>query len=123
MACSSTSATPSTGPKRRFPWANGQKRTSWALPEAAFTAQEPADTYIALPESTKGFVWLNGFLLGRYWKKGPQVTLYAPAPLLRSGRNSIRVLELGDPGAVIELREKPDLGPEQAGPIGAADLT
>ncbi|MFJ4026376.1 beta-galactosidase family protein [Paenarthrobacter sp. NPDC089989] len=93
------------------------------LPEAAFTAPEPADTYIALPESTKGFVWLNGFLLGRYWNKGPQVTLYAPAPLVRAGRNSIRVLELGDPGAVIELREKPDLGPEQAGPIGAADLT
>ncbi|MET3370750.1 UNVERIFIED_CONTAM: beta-galactosidase [Jeotgalibacillus campisalis] len=87
-----------------------------------FEAGQPADTYIALPDSGKGFVWLNGFLLGRYWEKGPQVTLYAPAPLLKTGRNSIKVLELGNPGTVVELREAPDLGPVEAGPIAAADL-
>ncbi|WP_454811085.1 glycoside hydrolase family 35 protein [Paenarthrobacter nitroguajacolicus] len=87
-----------------------------------FEVREPADTYIALPDSGKGFVWLNGFLLGRYWDKGPQVTLYAPAPLLKTGRNSIKVLELGKPGTVVELREAPDLGPEEAGPISAAEL-
>ncbi|HKU34193.1 MAG TPA: beta-galactosidase family protein [Paenarthrobacter sp.] len=92
------------------------------LSEATFEVSEPADTYIALPESTKGFLWLNGFLLGRYWNTGPQVTLYAPAPLLREGRNSIKALELEAPGAVVELREKPDLGPEEAGPIAAAEL-
>ncbi|WP_364307063.1 hypothetical protein [Paenarthrobacter nitroguajacolicus] len=75
-----------------------------------------------MPDSGKGFVWLNGFLLGRYWDKGPQVTLYAPAPLLKTGRNSIKVLELGKPGTVVELREAPDLGPEEAGPISAAEL-
>ncbi|ABM07872.1 glycoside hydrolase family 35 protein [Paenarthrobacter aurescens] len=87
-----------------------------------FEVGEPADTFIALPDSGKGFVWLNGFLLGRYWEKGPQVTLYAPAPLLKAGRNSIKVLELGKPGTVVELREAPDLGPEEAGPIKAAEL-
>ncbi|WP_416416665.1 glycoside hydrolase family 35 protein [Paenarthrobacter aromaticivorans] len=87
-----------------------------------FEAGEPADTYIALPDSGKGFVWLNGFLLGRYWDKGPQVTLYAPAPLVKSGVNSIKVLELAKPGTVVELREGPDLGPEEAGPIMAAEL-
>lgn len=87
-----------------------------------FEAGQPADTYIALPDSGKGFVWLNGFLLGRYWEKGPQVTLYAPAPLLKTGRNSIKVLELGNPGTVVELREAPDLGPVEAGPIAAAGL-
>ncbi|WP_256869770.1 hypothetical protein [Paenarthrobacter ureafaciens] len=82
----------------------------------------PADTHIALPQSTKGFVWLNGFLLGRFWNKGPQATLYAPAPLLKAGLNSIRVLELEKAGNVVELREKPDLGPAEEGPIAAAEL-
>ena len=92
------------------------------LASADFEITEPADTYIALPDSGKGFVWLNGFLLGRYWDKGPQVTLYAPAPLLNPGLNRIKVLELGKPGTVVELREQPDLGPQEAGPIAAAEL-
>ncbi|MGP0221965.1 glycoside hydrolase family 35 protein [Paenarthrobacter sp. NCHU4564] len=92
------------------------------LPGADFHAEEAADTYIALPDSGKGFLWLNGFLLGRYWAKGPQVTLYAPAPLVNAGRNSIKVLELEKPGTAVELREVPDLGPEEAGPIAAAEL-
>ncbi|ASN21055.1 glycoside hydrolase family 35 protein [Arthrobacter sp. YN] len=93
-----------------------------ALAGADFEIGEPADTYIALPDSGKGFVWLNGFLLGRYWEKGPQMTLYAPAPLLKPGKNSIKVLELGKPGTVVELREAADLGPVEAGPIAAAEL-
>jgi beta-galactosidase len=93
------------------------------LAGASFDVSEPADTYIALPRSTKGFVWLNGFLLGRYWNKGPQATLYAPAPLLKAGVNNIKVLELEKAGTVVELREKPDLGPEAAGSIAAAELS
>ncbi len=92
------------------------------LAVAEFDVDVPADTYIALPDSGKGFLWLNGFLLGRYWNKGPQVTLYAPAPLLKAGRNSVKVLELGKPGTVVELRDAPDLGPVEAGPIAAAEL-
>ncbi len=88
-----------------------------------FDVGQPADTYIALPDSGKGFVWLNGFLLGRYWERGPQGALYAPAPLVKAGRNTIKVLELTKPGTVVELREKPELGPEEAGPITAAELS
>jgi beta-galactosidase len=47
-----------------------------------------------LPGWTKGVAWLNGFNLGRYWNRGPQHTLYVPAPLLRQGRNEIIILEL-----------------------------
>ena len=43
----------------------------------------------------QGFIWINGFNLGRYWPVvGPQETLYLPAPLLRHGKNTIVVLEL-----------------------------
>lgn len=71
----------------------------------------PADGFIALPDWDKGFVWLNGVLLGRYWSLGPQVTLYAAGPLWRPGANEIVVLELHEPGSVIEIRAEPDLGP------------
>jgi beta-galactosidase len=43
--------------------------------------------------------------------------------LVKAGRNTIKVLELGTAGTVVELREKPDLGPEEDGPISAAELS
>ncbi|MFE7598655.1 beta-galactosidase [Streptomyces sp. NPDC057494] len=71
----------------------------------------PADGFIALDGWTKGLVWINGFALGRYWSRGPQTTLYVPAPVLRAGRNEITVLELhGSTTRTVELRGTPDLG-------------
>lgn len=41
--------------------------------------ESPKDTFINLPDWTKGMIWINGFNLGRYWPQvGPQVTLYLP---------------------------------------------
>ena len=37
---------------------------------------------------------INGFALGRYWRRGRQQTLYVPAPVIHPGRNELRVLEL-----------------------------
>jgi beta-galactosidase len=76
---------------------------------------EPADAYLALPGGGKGYVWVNGFCLGRYWEsRGPQRTLCLPWPLLRAGRNEVVVLELdadaGTVPAAVETRETPDLG-------------
>ena len=72
---------------------------------------QPADTYLALPGWTKGYVWINGFNLGRYWKRGPQSTLFIPGALLRQGANELVVLELeGLRKPVVELRAVPDLG-------------
>lgn len=67
----------------------------------------PADGFIALPGWGKGFVWLNGELLGRYWEIGPQFTLYAPGPLWRAGANDLVVLEMEHAGSTIELRDEP----------------
>lgn len=76
-----------------------------------FDVPAPADTFISLPGFGKGFLWLNGFLLGRYWSIGPQQTLYAPAPIVRAGANSVVVLELDRRGTRLELRAEPELGP------------
>lgn len=76
-----------------------------------FTVEEVADTFVRLDGWHKGSVWINGFNLGRYWKEGPQQTLYLPGPLLRKGRNELVVLELHHvEKAQIELLDKPDLG-------------
>ncbi|MFF4618963.1 beta-galactosidase [Nonomuraea jabiensis] len=80
---------------------------------ATVDVEAPADTFLALPGSRRGRVWVNGFLLGRYWDIGPQVTLYCPAPLLRAGRNTVTVLELEQLGATLELRGRPELGPPE----------
>ncbi|KAH8780343.1 putative beta-calactosidase [Diaporthe sp. PMI_573] len=53
------------------------------------------DTFIAIPNGTKGMVWVNGFNLGRYWIIGPQQSLYLPGTVLKAGQNNdIVVLEL-----------------------------
>lgn len=76
-----------------------------------FEAAGPADMFIALDGWAKGYVWVNGFCLGRYWDRGPQHTLYAPAPVVREGANEIVVLELdGVVEPTIELREAAALG-------------
>ncbi|MBN9630831.1 MAG: beta-galactosidase [Actinobacteria bacterium] len=74
---------------------------------------EPADAFLALPGFGKGFVWVNGFLLGRYWEVGPQTTLYVPAPVLEVGVNTITVLELLHSGTHLEFRDRPELGPSE----------
>ena len=72
---------------------------------------ESADTFLALPGWTKGVAWINGFNLGRYWNRGPQKTLYVPAPLLKQGENEIIIFELHDAGQwMVELRDNPELG-------------
>jgi beta-galactosidase len=80
---------------------------------ATLVVDEPADTFFALPGSGRGLLWVNGFLLGRYWDIGPQVTLYCPAPLLHAGANTVTVLELERHGGVLELRDHAELGPPE----------
>jgi beta-galactosidase len=75
-----------------------------------FDVPEPADTFLRLPGWTKGVAWLNGFNLGRYWKRGPQRTLYVPAALFRRGTNELILFELhGASDLRIEFQDRPDL--------------
>ncbi|MEU4247122.1 beta-galactosidase family protein [Amycolatopsis sp. NPDC026612] len=69
---------------------------------AEVVVDEPADLFLDTGEWGKGVAWLNGFALGRYWRRGPQRTLYVPRPVVRAGGNELVVLELGtmlDPAA------------------------
>ncbi len=81
---------------------------------ADFEADGPEDRYLRLDGWTKGNAFINGFNLGRYWSRGPQRTLYIPAPLIRAGRNELAVLELhGSVTREVRFVAGPDLGPDE----------
>lgn len=63
-----------------------------------FTLKQIGDTFFDLRGWGKGWVWINGHNLGRYWSIGPQQTLYVPAPWLKKGRNEVTILDLENPG-------------------------
>lgn len=71
------------------------------LYRAVVDVSGPGDAALSLPGGTRGFVWVNGFCLGRYWSVGPQESLFVPGPVLREGGNEVWVLELeGGAGSV-----------------------
>ncbi|GGS00951.1 beta-galactosidase [Streptomyces humidus] len=83
-----------------------------AFHHGEFEVTDPADTFLSLPGWTKGEAWINDFHLGRYWNRGPQRTLYVPAPVLRPGVNELVLLELhGTTALRAHLTDTPDLGP------------
>ncbi len=59
-----------------------------------FSLDDPADLFLDTAGWSKGYAFVNGFFLGRYWRNGPTRTMYVPAPATRAGDNLLVVLEL-----------------------------
>ena len=66
---------------------------------SSFNVKKIGDTYLDMSSWGKGFVWVNGHCLGRFWEVGPQQTLYLPGCWLKKGKNEIVVLDLIGPAA------------------------
>ncbi|GIG24697.1 glycoside hydrolase family 35 protein [Cellulomonas denverensis] len=82
------------------------------LVAGSFDTVAGADHFLRTDGWGKGLVWVNGFLLGRYWSAGPTGTLYLPGPLLRETGNELVLLELhGAAAPRVEFVAGPDLGP------------
>jgi beta-galactosidase len=64
---------------------------------ASLKVDEPHDTFLDLRTWSKGFVWVNGHNLGRFWNIGPQQTMYLPGPWLKHGENEVLILDLLGP--------------------------
>lgn len=58
-----------------------------------FIGYTPLDSYLSMKDWTKGFVYVNGHNVGRYWNKGPQQTLFVPGPYLRQGFSEVSCLQ------------------------------
>jgi beta-galactosidase len=63
-----------------------------------FTLSETGDTFFDARGWGKGHIFVNGHHLGRYWKIGPQMSLYCPASWLKKGVNEIIVLDTENTG-------------------------
>lgn len=79
--------------------------------QASFTLTATGNTFVDVSRFGKGMVWVNGYNLGRYWKIGPQQTLFLPGTWLKKGSNEIIVLDVDQPAtdATVALTDKPML--------------
>lgn len=71
---------------------------------ASLEVETVADTYLELVGFERGFVFVNGHNLGRYWNSvGPQKRLYCPGVWLVAGINEVIVVEseVSKPGVVV----------------------
>jgi beta-galactosidase len=66
-----------------------------------FNVNTTGDTYLDVSSWGKGMVWVNGYNMGRFWKIGPQQTLYMPGCWLKKGENEIIILDVDKPSATV----------------------
>jgi beta-galactosidase len=77
---------------------NGPQKTP-TFYSGSLKVTETGDTFLDMRGWGKGYVWINGRNLGRFWRIGPQQTLFLPAPWLKRGQNEIVILDLDGGGA------------------------
>jgi len=73
---------------------SNSRMSSPAFFRGQFQLSSPGDTFLDMRGWGKGYVWVNGHNLGRYWRIGPQQCLFLPAPWLNNGINQVIVLDL-----------------------------
>lgn len=88
-------------------FAIGTKQGVPAYYRATFNLNEVGDVFLDMQTWGKGMVWVNGKAMGRFWKIGPQQTLFMPGCWLKKGKNEIVILDLLGPekATVRGLRE------------------
>jgi len=89
------------------PWDRAGDGDGPAFLRTVHDVDDVADAYVAVSDGD-GYLWLNGFLLGRYRGAGPQRALYAPGPLWRTGRNELVVLHLSTGTPALRLTDSPE---------------
>lgn len=75
-----------------------------------FNLKKVGDTFMDMETWGKGQVYVNGHAIGRFWRIGPQQTLYVPGCWLKKGTNEVVVLDVvGPQKAEIWCQKKPEL--------------
>lgn len=65
--------------------------------KGVFKAEIGVDSFVCFENFDHGYIWINGFNLGRFDGAGPQMTLYVPGELLKEN-NEIIVLDVNPSG-------------------------
>ncbi len=71
--------------------------------KGTFDAKSGIDTYVNFESFGHGYIWINGFNLGRYDSAGPQMTLYCPGHLLKNSKNELIILDIDPNGETTEI--------------------
>lgn len=79
---------------RRLKPLNGAPTRPGVFFKANLRLDATGDCYVDMSAWHKGYLWINGHLLGRYWQIGPQQRLYCPASWFRAGDNELLVFDL-----------------------------
>lgn len=82
-------------PMDKMPEVSGNAYTEGqpVLYAGTFNLDKVGDTFVDMQDWGKGIVFVNGINLGRYWKVGPQQTLYLPGCFLKKGENKIVIFD------------------------------
>ncbi len=65
-----------------------------AFYRATLTIERPRDAFLDTSSLGKGVLFVNGHNVGRYWRIGPQRSLYVPGAWLREGGNEVVVFDV-----------------------------
>lgn len=91
-------------------YVEGEKLDAPAYYRATFELDQVGDVFLDMQTWGKGMAWVNGKAMGRFWKIGPQQTLFMPGCWLKKGKNEIIVLDLlGPEKATVSGLKKPIL--------------
>jgi beta-galactosidase len=104
-----------------YQWRIDQAGLIWkskpGLWRMVISVEKLGDTWLDMRPWGKGYAWVNGHNLGRYWNIGPQQTMYVPGAWLKKGANEIVILDLlGPEKPVIAALDHPildELHPEK----------
>jgi beta-galactosidase len=69
-----------------------------AFYRGSFTLEATGDTFLDLRGWGKGHAWVNGHHLGRYWRIGPQQSLFIPGSWIGAGTNEVVILDVEEGG-------------------------
>lgn len=78
----------------KLKYSSSVKKDEPVFLKGSFKTDSKADCFIHLDGFNRGCVYINGFNLGRFWKVGPQKSLYIPGTLLKD-ENEIIVFNIG----------------------------
>lgn len=78
----------------KLKYSSSVKKEEPVFLKGSFKTDSKADCFVHLDGFNRGCVYINGFNLGRFWKVGPQKSLYIPGTLLKD-ENEIIVFNIG----------------------------
>ena len=94
----------------KLKYSSNVKKDEPVFLKGSFKTDSKADCFVHLDGFNRGCVYINGFNLGRFWKVGPQKSLYIPGTLLKD-ENEIIVFNIGGYSKpTVSITDKHNLG-------------